>query len=181
MALNETNAQIFSLEGGLGAGSVLETDNTLGKGVLRLGGNYHYTENLHFGITAETGGRLLPFDTEDEIINNQTILNAADFNFEILSLQAKYHFFQFWNTKVYVALSVGGANFYRRINEDRVTERNFIIIPEIGLAIYDVNLALRYYSKGNTPTFSDGSRLLLSEKYSMILLQASYRLRFGKK
>ena len=47
--------------------------------------------------------------------------------------------------------------------------------------MYDVNLAMRYYSKGNTLIFSDANNLLLREKYSMLLLQARYKLKFGEK
>lgn len=178
---NHANSQTFSIEGGIGVGSVLETDNHQGKGLLRASANYHYTENLHFGLTAEAGGIFFPFDTEEEIVNSQRVLNPTSFNFEIFSIQAKYHFFQFWNTKVYAALSIGGASYFRRINEGRISERNFVAIPEIGLSIYDVNIALRYYSKGSTPAFSDANNLLLRKKYSMLILTASYRLRFGKK
>ena len=80
-----------------------------------------------------------------------------------------------------MALSIGGTNFYRRINGSRITKRNFIVIPEIGLAMYDVNLVMRYYSKGNTLIFSDANNLLLRGKYSMLLLQARYKLKFGEK
>ena len=181
LMFNVVQSQTLSVEGGLGVGNVLETDNSLGKGLLRASVNYHYTENLHFGITGEAGGVFLPLGSDDEVINNQTVLNPSSFNLEIFSIQAKYHFLQFWNTKAYVALSVGSANYFRRINEDRVTERNLIAIPEIGLAIYDVNLALRYYTKANTPAFSDANNLLLQDKFSMLVLYASYRIRFGKK
>ncbi len=176
----KTNGQSFSIEGGIGVGSVLETDNSLGKGILRISGNYHNSENLHFGLTAETGGIFFPVDSGEEFIGNQQVLNPTSFNIEILSIQAKYHFFQFWNTKVYAALSIGGSNYFRRINGNRIIEKNFNLIPEIGLAIYDVNLALRYYSKARTPAFSDADNLLLSERYSMLILMASYRLNFGK-
>ena len=128
---NNLVAQVFSIEGGTGLGLVLENGRSRVNNVFKFSGNYHFTENIHFGVTAETGIVPIPPDMNMPQQANQQLLNTSDFNYDAVMIGANYHFFQFWNTIVYIALSVGGSDFYRRLNNIRISDRNLLVFPEI--------------------------------------------------
>lgn len=180
-------AQQFSVEGGIGIGNLLESEHRSGKGTISIGGYYHISEKIQIGLEAGTGGDFFPIGEDIQEENGLILLNPVHFNFNTVVFKGRYYFTKIWNTRVYAGLSIGMSKYLRYLKSygvEKVSERNLIAIPELGITMDRVNISLRYYTKGTTPEFSgrDDIRdvLLPSDWFSLLIIKASYQLTFGK-
>lgn len=184
---SQTDAQRFSVGGGLGLGKIVNEDaeGRAIKGLLFIQANYHLNEKLSFGIELGTAGNLSPVEDNNEVIGNRIILSPYDTKTNTV-LGKFYYSFKLKKLDTYAAIGLGTNKYFTNVNlpdTDVVDRVNFAAMPEIGVRIDGLSISARYLFGGRGPSFEGvdergDNYSLASENMSILYFTLGYNFRF---